>query len=528
MQRALRPYITTGVALVGASVIAVSPISPITPTRDLQIPNPSVQVERAVELTANEIQDAVNALTFAAAKLNVSLAQLTTPLVAQILGISETQAAAFLAVGTIGLLGPQISGTGAIGTALQNIADSDGLKDLLTNLIGAPGTIIDGLVNGGFGPNVGTLAGFPAALVVLAGGLIGENNFPPIPGATPPFNFAGLVPTLQGLVAQLFGLFSPAAAMSLQSTSLQVAPPPDSTVEDGINSLLFTLTEATLSIVELAAPLVAPILGVTNDQAKGFLALGAVGLLGPQISGPGAAGAAIQDILNSDSAQKLLTNLIGAPGTIIDGVVNGGYGPNLAPLIGAFIPNPTPLPILSVLAGGLINKAVLDPVISINPLPPHAIGLAGTFQGTIPTLQGLVEQLFGLLPSAASASPFKAPAGGQTLKINSEQGNDTLPEVKGGTEGQPPADGPDVTPKPHKHLVNIDVLGKDNPLAGGNIFHKDQKSDSGPATGTAIKPLNTHRLGDGKIGGVSVHDVIKRITGHDNDTSNPDKPDAPE
>ena len=58
MQLSLRPYVTTGVALVGATVIAAAPITP-TPT-DIQIPNPVAQVERAVDLTANEIQTAIN------------------------------------------------------------------------------------------------------------------------------------------------------------------------------------------------------------------------------------------------------------------------------------------------------------------------------------------------------------------------------------------------------------------------------------------------------------------------------------
>ena len=161
MQSALRPYLTTGIAIVGATAIAVTPIA-VTPTMtDVQIANPVQAVERAVELTANEIQTAVNNLVFAATKAGVSVAQLTTPLVAKILGISEQQAAIFLAVGTIGLFGPLISGTGAVGTALQTIADSDGLEDLLTNLIGAPGTIIDGAVNGGYGPNLISPLGLP-------------------------------------------------------------------------------------------------------------------------------------------------------------------------------------------------------------------------------------------------------------------------------------------------------------------------------------------------------------------------------
>ncbi len=183
MQLSLRPYVTTGVAIVGASVLVAAPMT-VTPP-DIEIANPVAQVERAVELTANEIENAVNQLVFAATKASVSIAQLTTPLVAQILGVSETQAAAFLALGTIGLFGPLISGTGAIGTALQDVVDSNGLEDLLVNLIGAPGTIIDGFVNGGYGPELASLLGLPTTLhSLLAGGLINPGNVEnlPIPG----------------------------------------------------------------------------------------------------------------------------------------------------------------------------------------------------------------------------------------------------------------------------------------------------------------------------------------------------------
>src|SRR5690349_17581392 len=52
MQVASRPYATAGIALVGASVIAVSPIAP--PLPDIHVPNPA-HVARAVELAAEEL-----------------------------------------------------------------------------------------------------------------------------------------------------------------------------------------------------------------------------------------------------------------------------------------------------------------------------------------------------------------------------------------------------------------------------------------------------------------------------------------
>ncbi len=143
MHLALRPYVTTGVALVGASVIAASPIAPVTPA-EVQIPNPAVQaVERGVQLTANEIQTAVNNAIFNfVAKPTVQGAQLLGQLLAPLIG--EEQAAA-LPLAALGFAGPLISGGGSVGTALQAIVDSDSFEEVLVNLIGAVGTVIDGI-----------------------------------------------------------------------------------------------------------------------------------------------------------------------------------------------------------------------------------------------------------------------------------------------------------------------------------------------------------------------------------------------
>ncbi len=71
-------------------------------------------------------------------------------------------------------------------------------------------------------------------------------------------------------------------------------------VEDSVNALVFQLTKAGVSIAEATAPLVAPILGVSTEQAEVFMAFAAVGFGGPLISGAGAVGTAVQNILNSN------------------------------------------------------------------------------------------------------------------------------------------------------------------------------------------------------------------------------------
>ncbi len=517
MHQALRPYVTTGVALVGASVIAVAPIAPTPP--DLKLANPVVQAERAIELTANEIQNAFNALAFGGAQALVTLAQLPAPLVAQILGLPSDEAAAlFLAGGALGLFGPLISGTGAIGTALQRIADSDNLEQLISNLIGVPGTLIDGVVNGGYGPDLDALLTGLSPIPVVAGGLLrGALPLGTVVGTFPNLKLIlpGTFPTLQGLVETLFGLLNPAQMSTV--SSLAVATPADTTVEDGVNKLLFAATAATLRIVTLVAPLLEPILG---DEAATFLALGTVGLLGPLISGTGAVGTALQNIVNSDGIEGLVTALIGAPGTITDGVVNGGYGPNLLPL----------LPALSLVPGA---NAAFAPGLIQNPgfiygvlpggigLKPNATGLSLLPPGTIAVLQGLVERVFSALPSAESINTTalkSQPEDQPDLKTNGLDGDNqdglTLSENEGGT-GLGAVDGPEVTPKKHRQRVELNVL-KLNPLDMNSKDNKDAAEDvsDGGASATV-----KHRPG---IGMTPVHDLVKRVLGghdHENESS---------
>jgi hypothetical protein len=170
MQLSLRPYVTTGVALVGATVIAAAPMQPVLPA-EVQIPNPVTQAARDVQLTANEIETATNNIVLAGTQLGL---RLTVPITAALIdAIAPDLVPPTLtpeAVATLlllGLNGPIISGTGSVGTALQGVVDGFGDDfgtGLTALLIGAPSTIIQGFVLGGFGPDLTqTLldAGFP-------------------------------------------------------------------------------------------------------------------------------------------------------------------------------------------------------------------------------------------------------------------------------------------------------------------------------------------------------------------------------
>jgi hypothetical protein len=205
MQLSLRPYVTTGVALVGASVIAAAPITPIAPT-DVSIPNPTVT--REVQL-AGLVDDTVNQLLFAViASPTVRITNALLVPLAEALGVDPVLASS-LPVLSLGLVGPLISGGGATGVALQGIVDAIGNFDLAelinASLISGPATIVTGLTLGGFGPNLVSLVSpdpLPPAFPLPS------PPFPPMSGAPLTGVFAGgLIPNPGVLYpAQLGGL----------------------------------------------------------------------------------------------------------------------------------------------------------------------------------------------------------------------------------------------------------------------------------------------------------------------------------
>jgi len=424
MQAALRPYVTTGIAIVGASVIAVAPIVP-TPT-EIHIANPVTVVDRGVQLTANEIEDAVNQLAFVGAQVLVSIAKLPAPVVAQLLGVPVPAAELLLAGGALGLSGPLIGGIGAGGAAIQELVDQLGSGDLaalINALIGAPATLIDGVVNGEFGPNVGPLLGIPAIVNVLVGGLINPGSLG-LGGITLP----GAIPTVQTLIAELLGALGGGGMLAAAATPLAAPVQTEGQIEGAVNALLFNLVASPIvTVAGLLGQVLAPVLG---EEQAALLPLAALGLFGPLISGPAAIGTAVQqvvDSLGSGDIAGVIDKLIGAPATVIDGFINGGYGPNLAPLVipaliagGEFSPLVPEALWPVVLSGGLINEQGVICCNPLVPLLPTQIVLPGTF----PTLQSLVTQILGLLPGASALTTLTTAAPAQTLSINSVDTSD--------------------------------------------------------------------------------------------------------
>ncbi|QEN13695.1 hypothetical protein ACRDU6_14380 [Mycolicibacterium sp. ELW1] len=297
MQRAVRSSVTAGVALLGAGVIATSPIAP--PVPDLHLP--------AIHMDATTLTAAVSPIetykqVFETATANLqALVDAADP--GEVLKqIVANQVASFTALGTA--LGT--AGTDTF-TALTKTAP-DSLRTALTALA------------------AGDVETATNALLFL-----------PLAVAQPIIN---LLPAIQQFVTQ------------------------------PIQNLL-------------------NVAKIFNDPVGD--AMIAVGLLSPVIEGLAATGTAVQNVIDAartGDAQQIANAVLTGPATIIDGVLNGGYGPDLGPLVGGGI---------TVLAGGLLSQAgvVFDP--------------SGNFfiklGGPINTLQTLAHQIStALKPPATTAA----------------------------------------------------------------------------------------------------------------------------
>jgi hypothetical protein len=131
MHAAVRPFVTGGIALVGASVIAVSPIAP--PLSDIHLPSPA-QVTAAAELAAfvNPIGNLVNVISTSVNNLGTTAGQIIAdpvPVLQQIvanqLGIANT-----------------------LGTAAQGVINSIATSTFPASLQTALGQLAQGDING--------------------------------------------------------------------------------------------------------------------------------------------------------------------------------------------------------------------------------------------------------------------------------------------------------------------------------------------------------------------------------------------
>ncbi len=142
-------------------------------------------------------------------------------------------------------------------------------------------------------------------------------------------------------------------------------------VNDVISAALAPFVPLTLLAQPLSQVLTNPIYNIVNVvqalSTPQAVTTGIVGLLGPIISTVGATAAATQNVINallSGHFKDALSWAVSAPAIVVDGLLNGGYGPVLYT-----VPDPVnPTLRAGVVAGGLLNPQKYLP----NPNPGQA------------------------------------------------------------------------------------------------------------------------------------------------------------
>jgi hypothetical protein len=383
-QLAVRSYLAAGVAIVGATAIAVSPMTP--PMPHVQMPAvhlPSVQ-EMQVGLTSLADPFAAYGQVFDAAIANLqsilgTAANNPTPILTKVLSNQLASVQALL-----GLLPTAANPSSTnLSTGLsQALASQPGV---LQELVAAIQTAISGV---------------STAL---------QTTVPPIlQSALTDLQNANVEGAVNNVLLAGFAALFPVTGVI--TPALNVVAAPLQTIVNAINTIgpVGTVISNPLQNV----------VNVLNAVGGDFLPpatnadLAVAGLLGPVIEGVAATGTAIQGVIDAagtGNAGNVLGAIIDAPAVVAGGVLNGGVGPDLSSILNVGIPG------IPILAGGLLTQ----------------FGYTGVFNlpGPVSELQALQSLIAGALkpPVITTAVPDEA----STLKTTDTSATPgALPSLK--------------------------------------------------------------------------------------------------
>ena len=209
------------------------------------------------------------------------------------------------------------------------------------------------------------------------------------------------------------------------------------------------------------------VLNVINSFTRDPLATELLlsGFIAPLISTPAAAATAVQNVigaLGTGNPMAVIGALLTAPATVADGLLNGGYGPDLAPLVGQTG--------VIVKAGGLLNSSSLTfdengnivvntggPIAAFQALlkqiataiapAPAAVQVAATDVASIPAAGAATVTLAApSAPAAAPAKPAAAPEAGPEVTPEATPDKGTTDASAATPEKGSVADDPTKTP----------------------------------------------------------------------------------
>jgi hypothetical protein len=218
-----------------------------------------------VEGATNNVLSAILAPVFPITGLIPAIsAVLTNPLANLVSGINAIEAGGVLsplAMAVTGLLGPVLSGAGAFGVAVDNVGSAIGAGDpqaVLNAVVNGPATILDGVLNGGFGPDLSSLAGI-AGIKVVAGGLLSGGLAITTPNGVVTITLPGTINSLEALATAFAKALTlptkvPATTTTTTTTDAKsLLTSPAALPTAGATTLALTTAPATKAI-EAAAP----------------------------------------------------------------------------------------------------------------------------------------------------------------------------------------------------------------------------------------------------------------------------------
>lgn len=219
---------------------------------------PALLQQATAQLLAGNVEGAINSLQSAGLATLGPILELPAPITAvlnqpiQNLLNVMTALTSPEAIGIIGLglIGPGVSTIGATGAAIQNVIDAvsgGDLTEVFNAIATGPATIADGFLNGGYGPNLGALAGLPPVVTVLAGGILSPT---PTPGLT--FTAPGPIAAFNEIKSIVAGALAP--VVEAPAPELNAAVPNKRVVQLSVAAPTDTDTDTTTEAPDVAAP----------------------------------------------------------------------------------------------------------------------------------------------------------------------------------------------------------------------------------------------------------------------------------
>jgi hypothetical protein len=154
-----------------------------------------------------------------------------------------------------GFIAPLISTPAAAAVAVQNVISSVGTFNpaaIASALVAAPATIADGLLNGGFGPDLGPLTGV-TGIIVKAGGLLSSSSLGFDSSGNIVVGTGGPIAALQQVLQKIAGALAPQALTAAKTDAASVPSTAATTVTLNTGSSAVSLPAKSTPSAEPAA-----------------------------------------------------------------------------------------------------------------------------------------------------------------------------------------------------------------------------------------------------------------------------------